>query len=306
MSVQSIVRIPRRTSLNIRPRDRVVEHRRPRVAGTGGVDLAFITRLERIARFRQATGRLPREDDRDGSWLRHRRNGQVTDAQAAAMDDLIPGWRETAPRNPAIPFEAHIRGIRSFVARHGRTPTRSEPHGAWLAFVRAGGIVLTSERVRALDLAAPGWRRSAAHAVPDRTLFTERVARVADFRARHGRLPFPSEPDGAWLVSQRKRRIPAARRAILDRELPGWDVRRPLRRPRIPFADHVAQVAAFLAEHGRFPTRTEPHGVWFANVRRYIRLTPDRVALLDRELPGWADPLPGSKGVPARPVYAVA
>lgn len=239
MSVQSIVRIPRKTGLNIRPRDRIVGHRRPRVSGTGGVDLAFITRLERIARFRQATGRLPREDDRDGSWLRYRRNGQVTDAQAAAMDDLIPGWRETAPRNPAIPFEAHIRGIRSFVARHGRTPARSEP-------------------------------------------------------------------DGAWLVSQRRRRIPAARRAILDRELPGWDVRRPLRRPRIPFADHVAQVAAFRAEHGRFPTRTEPHGVWFANVRRYIRLTPDRVALLDRELPGWADRLPGSRGVPARPVYAVA
>lgn len=275
-----------------------------------GVTITFLHRIDQIRQFQQQTGRLPREDDPNGRWLRERRTVGVTAAQGRVLDEELPGWRNRPKRARAQSFEAHLKGLRRFVAEFGALPSQHEPHGIFLSNCRAGAIVLTPARIAALDEIHPNWRHERRRRTLGDLEFAEHVRQVKEFRLRNDRFPAPSEPSGTWLVELRGsawvgERLSAEERETLDRELPGWDIKRTIR-PRQSFEEHVYAVERFRAANGRFPYRSEPHGVWFSQVRRYLIITPERQQLLDEHIPGWADQLPRSRGKHVRPNYRKA
>lgn len=299
--------IPRPTNLTIQKPQSVKGQRKdlPDTPWPSGVTIAFMHRIDQIKQFQRQTGRFPREDDPNGCWLRRKRSDGVTVSQGRVLDQELPNWRRKPKRARSHSFDEHLEGIRRFVAQHGVLPNDFQPHGVFLSNCRAGTIVLTPARLDALDSVHPEWRRGERAKTPGQIEFNQTVSQVRDFLLREGRYPAPSEPNGNWLKSVRSSRWIAEKltgdeRAVLNRELPGWDLKRPLRN-RKPFEDHIEGVVSFRAKHGRFPYRSEPEGVWFASVRRYIVITPERKRMLDARLPGWDAELPRSRGKKIRP-----
>ncbi|KAB1661638.1 hypothetical protein F8O07_06955 [Pseudoclavibacter sp. CFCC 13796] len=277
----------------------------PDRAWPSGVTITFMHRIDQIKQFQRQTGRFPREDDPNGRWIREKRTVGVTVSQGKVLDRELPGWRRKPKRARSHSFEEHIEGLRRFIAKHKVLPNDFQPHGIFLSNCRAGSIVLTPERLDLLEGLHPDWRRGARAKTPGQIEFDQTVAQIRDFLLREGRYPAPSEPNGAWLQNVRASRWIAEKltdeeRQTLDRELPGWSMKRPIRN-RKPFEEHVEGVVRFRAKNGRFPYRSEPEGVWFASVRRYLIITPERKALLDAKLPGWDGELPRSRGKRIRP-----
>ncbi|KAB1646180.1 hypothetical protein F8O06_05290 [Pseudoclavibacter sp. CFCC 14310] len=299
--------VPRPTNLTNKKPQTVKGGRRdlPDRAWPSGVTLAFMHRIDQIKQFQRQTGRFPREDDPNGRWIREKRTVGVTVSQGRVLDQELPGWRRKPKRARSHSFEEHLEGMRRFIAKHGVLPNEFQPHGMFLSNCRAGSIVLTPERLALLDTVHPDWRHGRRAKTAGQIEFDHTVSQVRDFLLREGRYPAPSEPNGAWLICIRRSQWIAEKLtddelATLNRELPGWSMKRPVRN-RKPFEEHVDGVVRFRAKHGRFPYRSEPEGVWFASVRRYIVITPERKRMLDTRLPGWDAELPRSRGKQIRP-----
>ncbi|WP_028245550.1 helicase associated domain-containing protein [Pseudoclavibacter soli] len=257
-------------------------------------DLPFRDHLANVVTFRTEHGRLPKKCEPEGEWLRGQRyaakQGTLSPDRRALLDAELPGWDKTdAPQ--VRPFEDHLANIAAFYVEHGRFPKRSEPEGKWLHKQRQAARrgTLSLERRALLDAELPDWGETNA---PQIHPLEDHLDNVVAFRTEHGRLPKNREPEGQWLQHQRraarKGSLPPERRSLLDQQLPGWnDTNAPQRHP---FENHLANVAVFRAEHGRFPKQSEPEGMWLNEQRKSARrgkLSPERRALLDQQLPGW-------------------
>lgn len=228
----------------------------------------FAERVEKIAAFRRAHGRLPVSTSDEcgglGRWLGRMRtaaNGGAgnfawTSYRERTLNEELPGWQ--ADHSPDALFDANVRALARFVVSHRRFPRMrvENPEERRLAQFRARcravahgnrtTMTLSAARRAQLDAAAPGWadrRHSGAPAA--------HVSRSQDER----------------------------------------------------FAANVLALNGFIGEHGRFPRQrggdvTETRIAQFRyRCRNALRgldgasmaLTDERIARLDELAPGWSD-----------------
>ncbi|WP_028245551.1 helicase associated domain-containing protein [Pseudoclavibacter soli] len=245
----------------------------------------WLRHLLDVSEFHIEHGRFPTRSELEGAWLNKQRQaakkGTLSPERHALLDQQLPGW------NVALDdvWRDHLTNVVALHTEHGRFPTRPEPEGQLLVDQRQAARkgTLSPERRALLDQQLPGWDSTRVRP------FEDRLVAVVAFRAEHGRLPKQTEPGGMWLNNQRqaakKGKLSLERRSLLDQQLPGWDLIQ-----NRPFEDRLAAVVAFHAEHGRFPKKSEPEGVWLQKQRHAAKhgtLSPERRALLDAELPCW-------------------
>lgn len=160
--------------------------------------------------------------------------------------------------------------------------------------LRGGMVILTEDRIAALEAINPNWR------TPNGTLsFEQRLERYEVFCQQHGRHPDASSENpeerrlASWLRNVRSNagRLTAERARMLDAAIPGW---RPKSVVTAPFEERVRDYAAFVSEHGRNPSTTakDPYerslGRWIARLRRRkTHVTPERLAALNAANPNW-------------------
>ncbi|GAP61259.1 hypothetical protein AHiyo1_49420 [Arthrobacter sp. Hiyo1] len=141
---------------------------------------------------------------------------------------------------------ARLQEFTQFVEENG-FPPRSSPMdlaernlARWVRAQRraAGQGVLSAERAEALD-AVGSWRTS-MRGIRDSDNWTRNLSSLADYLARHDRLPSYKNRDddverrlGTWLHSQRQKAINGQlsehRRRELDKAADGWNTWRPRR-----------------------------------------------------------------------------
>jgi len=285
-------------------------------AGLPVAEQQFRTNADNCATWVAEHGRLPTQrDGTPGQWLVSVRCRlvKVTDARRDYMDQVLPGW-DAPSRQHDDHFFAQANACAKWAAEHDRLPKYSDPHGIWLSQTRSGARgfgsrKIETHRIAHLDRVLPGWDE------PINDAFFLKVDQCATWAVEHGRLPKSADkPWGQWLSTVRNGarnaggvQIDATRRAYLDQVLPGWDAPGRIKwrsssagdapadishltgRANRIFRSKVYDCAAWVAEHGRFPTVDEPpSGRWLNDVRNGdVRVTPERRALLDEHLPGW-------------------
>jgi hypothetical protein len=196
--------------------------------------------------------------------------------------------------------------VEVFRKRHGRLPTPGDgPVGAWLSGQRSalheGFSSITQGRQAVLDELAPGWR---SFLPPPTELWPDKVEQLTSFRQAQSRWPSqsadtPAEKSlGVWLSTQRSKahrgELPEWRRAVLERDAPGWDSTGSRADAWHRTADEVGE---FLRIHGRLPSKRATGGeerrlgAWLHNRRQNERVgtgwTSERAAYLDQAAPGW-------------------
>lgn len=216
-------------------------------------EAAWLENLEKIVRFRDANGFLPRRDGdlpderRLYRWLiNRRREGRgfgsgaakfARDQRGQLLDERIPGWDSGVYTDR---WEESLAEVLAFVAEHGRLPAAraADPHegrlGMWLAQQRyetSRGRPGAERRSARLNAALPGWMS------PGLADFEAKLGAVAQLVQTHGRFPLRSDDDpemsraGKWLLDQRAaaaaanprgRFVQQGREQILDDRLPGW------------------------------------------------------------------------------------
>lgn len=277
----------------------------------------FLGAVQEIIEYRQTHGYLPTEWGEAaylGEWLRRARAAakgapgmRWTPGRQRLLDRELPGW-DQVPTLSDRRFHQMLDRLVQHLTAYGDWPTRDTDAGLvqWLTRSRAahrgkGRRRWSAERSAALNRVAAGWDD------PYEAVFLLRARQVAAHRAAHGALPTASTARelANWLTRARaeQARTPGTpqarrRRRHLDRLIPEWAETIEDR-----FATNAHQVAAFVAEHGRFPTRTTDASLseWLIGVRRAAsgkgnrKLTPKRRALLDDLIPGWAEPPPSAR-----------
>lgn len=203
-------------------------------------------------------------------------------------------------------WAARVGVVAKFVHRHGRLPRVADgPIGQWLSIQRSElnqeKSSMTPERQRVLDELVPGWRQPLP---PPYRSWESRAFDLRVFVEREQRLPSSTARDeferrlAQWLINQRsaanRGELHDARALYLDKHFEGWNPGR--RKDR--WFQRADELAAYVSEHGAFPLRTggEHERVladWLrnqrANAKAGIRMSPDRIAYLDRVIPGWRD-----------------
>lgn len=132
-----------------------------------------------------------------------------------------------------------------------------------------------------------------------------RLDQYTAFLAEHGRQPYGSAEIGDegrlahWLVTQRSHhrtgRLSQRRVRALDATVPGWGTDTRTKRYQEAWEVRRAELRAFLAEHGRWPSRRgDPAerslNYWLQSQQSQDRagaLNPERAAALDATAPGW-------------------
>lgn len=229
----------------------------------------------------------------------------------AALDEVAPAWRE--PADPSRPNpELHARraaDYRAFIGEHGRRPSqlarlpRERQLQHWMTNQRAAFAMghLSSEVQAAISAVLPGWDAPSGKAPREFVTvvpFAERVAALRAYMdANSGLLPPSNGGDaddgsiGRWLAQQRRlwRRgeLKRSRKRALDGLTPTWTHER---RNESKWSLRAADLAAFVAEHGRLPRNTRSDEVerqlsaWMQAQRRTIGRSGNNARLDGTEL----------------------
>lgn len=248
------------------------------------------------------------ETRRLGTWLRTQRrahrDGRLDATRAAWLDLNLPFWASPVVET----WFGTAECVAEFVAEHGRMPRAEGPADGradegrlarWLRAQRAADRAgrLDDEQRAWLDATVAGWR-STREANWERT-----ATELARFLADWNELPAASGPRpgerrlASWLGAQRAAAAQGAlspqRRSVLDARVPGWEDAGADR-----WNERLTEAAAFVAEHGRLPSRAgdadEPEhriATWIAAQRRAERdgrLPGHRRERLDAQVPGWS------------------
>ena len=247
-------------------------------------------------------------------------------ARYAHLDEVVPGWREGSSEfRKDRTFRTTTEEMVAFVAAEGRYPSTwseaSENELRLAEFLRKVRSHARSphndayrRRYQYLTEQLPGWREVNVRAAAEEADFLARARALAVFIEKHGRLPRQngSVPDseiklGRFVrkyrgeLSQGARATQHTRRRVgyLDDVVPRWREGERRNAPRTPaalFGDRVTELAGFVAQHGRLPSkRDEPRHLWrfLSNSRsasrgsRTILWTAEREALLSQAVPGW-------------------
>ncbi|MCL4413875.1 MAG: hypothetical protein M1522_03880, partial [Actinobacteria bacterium] len=219
-------------------------------------------------------------------------------------------------------FEDKVRILAEWVKANERMPsqiskdTNERRLRGFLSYCRqaangtgSGANTFTPDRQAMLDRYVPGWND-----VVHKTSFEDRVHILAEWVKANGRMPSQSANDpaeyklGVFLGSCRQsshgkgrsaQTFTPERRTLLDRHVLGWD----RTRAAPSFEDKVRTLSKWVNTNGRMPTRSSDDATErkFAVFLTYCRqaargtgnrskvFTPDRRAMLDHYVPGWAD-----------------
>jgi len=289
----------------------------------------FTDRVAELGSFRTVHDRWPSttsEDQEETSlawWHMRQRNRPLTPEQVTALDEAVPGWldreQEKAPpvaKPFGVRFTTLTADLETFYSAHHRPPhpggldPRERSMAVALARYRDNPNASREHRW-VLDRCCPGWDRPptktnqpAAKArsvaksrgrkrLPAPERFDVGVTELAAFYGRHLRQPSVSgKPEESrlarWVVAQRTAELTDTEWAQLTAACPGWDVAQgPWR-----FETFADQCALFVDRHGRWPAMGDiadvPGLVWWCGKLRRVD-DPDKVAYLDRVLPGWRE-----------------
>jgi len=243
----------------------------------------FQEHVDQVTAFVAEHGRLPKIREDNGKWISHQRqayrNGKLSPERIQTLGE-IPCWTWEAREDA---FEKAVAEVTAFVAEHGRLPKRDENNGRWIRTQRQAYRKgkLSPERIQTIG-EIPCW--TWGEALED--TFEKAVAEVTAFVAEHGRLPKIRENNGKWISDQRTAyrtgKLTPERIQTLG-EIPcwTWEAREDA------FEKAVAEVTAFVSEHGRLPKQLENNGPWVNNQRnRKGKLSPERIQTLG-EIPLW-------------------
>lgn len=200
-------------------------------------------RLADLTVFISQNGRFPSRTS-DGqerslaTWLANQRQahqtGALSEAREAALNTILTTWKG---RDHDEAWDAHLYDVAAWRADRGRWPsatgdnTEESRIGSWLATQRTAAVrgTAAAERIAKLDALLPDW--SSATIFDDN--WTASLNALAEYKARHGRLPRQSASDAevkllaVWISRQRGRAkdgtLIAPRRAQLDELIVGWD-----------------------------------------------------------------------------------
>ena len=241
----------------------------------------FETAVTRIKAFVTEHGRLPTQGE--DSWISNQREafkkGKLSTDRIHVIES-IPLWTWNKREDS---FKISVSWVKAFVAEHGRLPTTREDLG--LRFHKQRQLYkkgkLSAERIQLIET-IPLWEWD-----PLEDAFETNVTEVTAFVAEHGRLPKSGEQNGGWIIKQRqayKKKKLSAERAQVLQAIPLWtwgfeDA----------FEKAVAEVTAFVSEHGRLPKKSENNGPWISHQRQAYKkkkLTSERIRDLEA-IPLW-------------------
>jgi len=242
------------------------------------------TAVVEVTAFVAEHGRLPKWDENNGRWIHTQRtayrNGKLSPERIQTLGE-IPCWTWGEDT-----FKTAVAEVTAFVAEHGRLPTIGENNGPWINTQRIAYRKgkLSPERTQTLG-EIPCWTWGGAR----EDAFKTAVAEVTAFVSEHGRLPKTAENNGKWINTKRR----AYRKGKLSPEriqtigeIPLWTWGEAL---EDAFEKAVAEVTAFVSEHGRLPKQYEGIGSWINTQRtayRKKKLTPERIQVIEA-IPLW-------------------
>ncbi|XKH58378.1 helicase associated domain-containing protein (plasmid) [Citricoccus nitrophenolicus] len=252
--------------------------------------LSFEDRRQQLQGFLTTHGRIPARgknaDEHEHSlamWL-SRMGKEATEPQRAALDQIHSDW---SANRRGVPFEQNVAALRTFMDRTGTLPstTSADPQEAHLGRFRTSMLDSNAspERRAVLDREAPGW--SEPLTVTART-FGTRLGQLTKFLADHGRGPSRSAGPGPELSLHRWQSLTSVRRnadrwaAVLGAYRQAG-VQPPV--AKLSFEDRLAQLAAFVAEHGHAPRWAAAEGTMESLLYRWQRTrlsrsNPERMA----------------------------
>lgn len=257
------------------------------------------------------------------------------------LDEHVPGWddadakvRDRTLSYNSARFHDNVQAVAAFRRVNGRDPLRGAMHteerrlARFLAAARSGehgvgDMPIDWRRRQLLDEHLPGWNKPSGHGPNSASRRDETFIRKAEFCARfvaeHGHLPrshakTKNEQRLAWFLERARTAVradaerdtgatlTAARRAILDANIPGWDSpasKRESAHDRA-FRQNVGDFAEFVHDYGRRPSLVSPDRfekklAQFMNRVRAgahgnaggLAMNQDRIRLLDEQIPGW-------------------
>lgn len=235
-------------------------------------DASWFTNFRAVVAHLETTNRRPStastdaEEMRLGKWLSLQLNTRDILAEhrlAALVDAGLTSLPNTTRLIHADTWHRRLAELDAFVTEHGRRPTHNsddeveKPIGQWLAKQRVAVAkdALAEER---LDRLVEIQERTGVDLLSllKRDVVGAIIARVAAFHAEHGRLPTFREPDGMWLANIRHRQrlgtlAPATAKAMTKIER-NW-----VNPARQDISDSIEEIAAFIAKHGRTPSRSK-------------------------------------------------
>ena len=289
----------------------------------------FNERVGELGSFVNVHGRWPSTTSQDQAevslawWHLRQRKGSLSAEKAAALDEAAPGWSDRERAEPAalsrplgVRFTRFAEELEQFCAQHHRPPhpagldARERSMAATLARHR-GNPNLSRECRWVLGRCCPGWDKPPAKALRSgskpapaaqahrsagaaQTTFDEGVAALGAFFGRHLRQPSLSGDReesrlARWLAGQRIADLTPTQQDQLTTACPGWRARH----GRWRFESFADQCALFVERHGRWPSMADiadlPGLVWWYGKLWRVN-DPDRVAYLDKVVPGWREP----------------
>jgi superfamily II DNA or RNA helicase len=248
---------------------------------------AYKTSVAEVTAFVTEHGRLPMKGENNGGWIDHQRKayrkGKLSTERIQTLGE-IPHWTWGEAHEDI--YEKTVAEVTAFSIEHGRLPTRLEKNGNWINKQRIAYRKgkLSPERIQTLG-EIPCWTWGEAR----EDIYEKAVAEVTAFSIEHGRLPTRLEKNGNWICMQRQ----AYRKGKLspDRiqtigKIPCWSWGEAF---EDAFKTSVAEVTAFVTEHGRLPKNCEENNDWIINQRQAYRkkkLTSERIRDLEA-IPLW-------------------
>lgn len=242
--------------------------------------------------FLHSTGRHPEPSSDPGEqmlcdWLEAQRRaaqqGRLSPERHSILDRAVPGWRRSRDE---------VWNERLAAAAGGLTPFLR----TWLGHQRRSYAEgnLRADRLAALNDALPGWMDMEGNR------WEEGFDRLESWVLEHGTMPGYTGREGEqehlyrWLVIQRnlaaRGGLARSKDVRLSSLYPGWQQSIPG-----PWERMAAAVADHITFTGRRPAVTVPEerrmARWLGTQRAAVRagrLHPDRIAWLDKNVPGWA------------------
>ena len=255
--------------------------------------------------FYAAHGHFPKKSDtapnsqRLYRWITNmrKRKSALSDKQVALLDSISPDWKVTKSDE----WECKFGLVKDFVKSNQRFPktTGSEDEKKlrrWLETQKRVSPRMPAERKAILDSGLPGWDESA----DDRWYAV--LEEVVAFYNKNNRAPRKSRGDkeekrlGDWVFRARKnyreQSLESEQIAALNAQVPGWSE---------GFGDQwesmLQETISFYLANKRLPKAEDPGAkrlnTWIKTQRESFgsNLSPERIALLDANLPDWNESL---------------